>query len=83
MKFLFACGIAAPVLFVFIVSKFESKKSFNRELEILLFVIGVLLILVEIFVIPGFGITGITGIVLVILGLSLSLLNNVNFDDLI
>ena len=48
--------------------------------EILLFVIGVLLILVEIFVIPGFGITGITGIVLVILGLSLSLLNNVNFD---
>lgn len=48
--------------------------------EILLFVIGVGLILVEIFIIPGFGITGIGGIVLVVAGLTLSLLNNVDFN---
>lgn len=48
--------------------------------EILLFVIGLVLIALEIFVVPGFGITGISGIVLVFAGLVLSLLNNVNFD---
>jgi len=48
--------------------------------EILMFVIGVILIVVEIFVIPGFGVAGISGIVLVFAGLVLSLINNVNFD---
>lgn len=48
--------------------------------EILIFIIGLILIAIEIFVIPGFGITGISGIVLVIAGLTLSLLENVNFD---
>ncbi|MBI1305751.1 MAG: nodulation protein NfeD [Bacteroidetes bacterium] len=48
--------------------------------EILLFVIGLILIILEIFVIPGFGVTGITGIVLTITSLILSLVRNVNFD---
>ncbi len=48
--------------------------------EILLFIIGLLLIALEIFVIPGFGIAGISGIGLVILGLILSLIDNVNFN---
>lgn len=48
--------------------------------EILMFIIGLILLIVEIFVIPGFGIAGISGIVLVIAGLTLSLLENVNFD---
>lgn len=48
--------------------------------EILMFIIGVILIVVEIFVIPGFGVAGISGIVLVFAGLVLSLINNVNFD---
>jgi membrane-bound serine protease (ClpP class) len=48
--------------------------------EILIFIIGLILIAIEIFVIPGFGVTGISGIVLVIAGLTLSLLENVNFD---
>lgn len=48
--------------------------------EILMFVIGLILLAVEIFVIPGFGIAGISGIVLIIAGLTLSLLENVNFD---
>ena len=48
--------------------------------EILLFVVGLILIALEIFVIPGFGIAGISGTILVVASFFLSLLNNVNFD---
>lgn len=48
--------------------------------EILIFVAGVILVLVEIFAIPGFGVAGISGIVLIVSGLSLSLVGNVVFD---
>ena len=48
--------------------------------EILVFVIGLLLIAAEIFVIPGFGIAGISGIIFLIAGLTLSLLNNTDFN---
>ena len=48
--------------------------------EILLFILGVILIMLEIFVIPGFGIAGISGIILVVGGLTMSLLNNTVFD---
>lgn len=48
--------------------------------EILLFIIGLVLVALEIFVIPGFGIAGISGIIFIITGLTLSLLDNVNFD---
>ena len=48
--------------------------------EILIFLIGMILIAVEIFVLPGFGIAGISGSILIITGLTLALLNNVNFD---
>jgi membrane-bound serine protease (ClpP class) len=47
--------------------------------EILIFVVGLILIALEIFVVPGFGITGISGITLAFSGLVLSLLKNVNF----
>ena len=48
--------------------------------EILMFVIGLILIALEIFVVPGFGITGISGITLTFSGLVLSLVKNVNFS---
>lgn len=50
--------------------------------EVLLFVIGVLLLLAEIFVIPGFGVAGVTGIILVFIGLALSMVGNsgLNFE---
>ncbi|GIV58954.1 MAG: hypothetical protein KatS3mg043_0043 [Rhodothermaceae bacterium] len=48
--------------------------------EIAVFVIGVLLLLLEIFVIPGFGIAGITGIVLVVGALGAGLIGNIGFD---
>ena len=48
--------------------------------EILLFLAGLILIAMEIFVIPGFGVAGITGITLAMGGLILSLIENVAFD---
>jgi len=48
--------------------------------EILVFVLGLVLLLVELFVIPGFGVAGISGIVLIILSLTLALVRNINFD---
>lgn len=50
--------------------------------EILLFVTGLILIGVELFVIPGFGVCGISGIVLVVLSLSLAMVDNVEFHSL-
>ncbi len=48
--------------------------SLANSLEILLFVAGVILMLVEVFVIPGFGVAGIAGIVLLMAGIYFSLL---------
>ena len=48
--------------------------------EILIFIVGLILLIVEIFVIPGFGIFGIIGIVLVVASLVLAMIFNVNFD---
>lgn len=48
--------------------------------EILLFVVGIGLLIVEIFVIPGFGIAGISGIALLVLSLTLAMIRNVDFD---
>jgi membrane-bound serine protease (ClpP class) len=42
------------------------------SLEIILFILGVILLVVEIFLIPGFGVVGISGIVLMVLSLVLS-----------
>jgi membrane-bound serine protease (ClpP class) len=50
-------------------------------IEILMFVIGVTLILIEIFVIPGFGIAGISGILLLLASLFLSLIGGGPFLD--
>lgn len=48
--------------------------------EIIVFMVGVVLILVEVFAIPGFGVAGIAGITMVVAGLTLSLIGNVGFD---
>lgn len=48
--------------------------------EIAIFVIGLILLALEFFVIPGFGIAGISGGLLAFLGLFLSMINNINFD---
>jgi len=48
--------------------------------EIALFIVGLILIGVEIFAIPGFGVIGISGIVLAVLGLALAMVENFDFS---
>lgn len=48
--------------------------------EIILFILGVVLIGIELFVIPGFGVTGILGIMFVISGLAIAMVGNEGFD---
>ncbi|HQJ47324.1 MAG TPA: ATP-dependent Clp protease proteolytic subunit, partial [Ignavibacteriaceae bacterium] len=51
-------------------------------LEILLFILGLILLLAEIFIIPGFGITGISGIALILVSIFLALLGSDPFLDM-
>lgn len=44
--------------------------------ELLVFILGIGLLLVEIFVIPGFGVAGITGIIFIITGLAFAMIDN-------
>ena len=48
--------------------------------EIVLFFLGIILIIVEVFVIPGFGIFGVSGLIISISSLILIMLNNDMFD---
>ncbi len=48
--------------------------------EIILFFIGIILVAIEVFAIPGFGIAGGAGILLVVTGLTLSLVDNIIFE---
>ncbi|MCF8232255.1 MAG: nodulation protein NfeD [Bacteroidales bacterium] len=48
--------------------------------EILLFIGGILLILLELFVITGFGVAGVSGLLLMITGLTLSMVDNFKFN---
>lgn len=48
--------------------------------EILVFLLGIILLVLELLVIPGFGIAGILGLICFFGGLLLALLNNTDFD---
>lgn len=54
--------------------------GYAQSWEVLIFVLGLIFIVFEIFVIPGFGFAGISGITLVAISLILSLIGNVDFD---
>jgi len=49
--------------------------------EILIFIIGIVLIIIELFAIPGFGVAGISGVILVVAGLTLSMIDNMAFEQ--
>jgi membrane-bound serine protease (ClpP class) len=54
-------------------------------IEIILFIAGVILLLVEVFVVPGFGVFGILGIIFMVAGLFLGLIADfplVDWDDI-
>lgn len=48
--------------------------------EIIIFIIGLILLGIEIFVVPGFGVPGIAGIILIVAGLTLSMTGNNGFN---
>lgn len=47
--------------------------------EIILFVIGLILVALEVFVIPGFGVAGISGIIAIVLALAFAMIDNADF----
>jgi len=49
--------------------------------EIVIFIVGVILLMVELFAIPGFGVAGISGIILMVAGLTLAMIDNEIFRD--
>ncbi|MBO8445294.1 MAG: nodulation protein NfeD [Bacteroidetes bacterium] len=51
-------------------------ENLAQNWEILLFVIGLILVGLEIFVFPGFGVSGITGIVAIVLALAFAMVDN-------
>lgn len=73
-------GIGLPLLTAVIGALLYFAPAYVGHLaeywEILLFVAGLVLVALEIFVIPGFGVAGISGIVLVVASLALSMVDN-------
>lgn len=55
-------------------------EGFASHWEILAFILGVILLLLEIFVIPGFGIAGISGIILIIASLVFAGIDKFSFE---
>ncbi|HCC70423.1 MAG TPA: serine protease [Bacteroidales bacterium] len=48
--------------------------------QIVIFVAGIILVIVEIFAIPGFGVTGVLGIAGIIIGLTFTMMDKINFE---
>jgi membrane-bound serine protease (ClpP class) len=63
-------GVVSAVCFVLFFWAYSFTGQFTM-LAVLLFVLGLILIGLEIFVLPGFGVTGISGIILLIASLAL------------
>ncbi|HLP06450.1 MAG TPA: NfeD family protein [Paludibacter sp.] len=74
----FPLGVAITAAVLYFAPLYMDGLAANWE--IIVFVVGLVLLGFEIFVIPGFGIAGVSGIILIIAGLTLSLLDNVVFD---
>ncbi len=74
-------GVAGTLSVIAFILFFGSGFILNivSALDIIVFVIGVILLLLEIFVIPGFGITGVLGILAIISSLFLGLLPSFDF----
>jgi membrane-bound serine protease (ClpP class) len=48
--------------------------------EILVFIVGIILLAVEIFALPGFGVAGVSGIILMVSGLTMAMVDNLVFE---
>ena len=79
-------GIGIPLLVAILGAVLYFAPAYAENLaehwEILLFVIGLVLLAMEIFVIPGFGVCGVLGIIAVVVSLSLAMIDNVVLHDI-
>jgi membrane-bound serine protease (ClpP class) len=79
-----APGIGLPTLVSVVSAVFYFAPLYMDGLaqnwEIVLFVIGFVLLFLEVFVIPGFGFAGISGIFAMIFGLTAALIDNATFE---
>ncbi len=77
-------GVGFPLLVAIIAATIFFAPNYLEGLasnwEIILFVTGIILLGVEIFVLPGFGVAGILGISLMVMALVLAMLQNDGFD---
>ena len=73
-------GIGFPIAAAFVAALLYFAPLYLEGLanhwEILLFLAGIILLIIEIFAIPGFGVAGVLGIVFMITGLTLSMVEN-------
>jgi membrane-bound serine protease (ClpP class) len=68
-------GLVAVICFTIIIGS-KYLVGLANWVEVALFVVGILLLMVEIFVLPGFGIAGVTGIACILAGLFGMLIKN-------
>ena len=73
--------LAASVIAAILYFAPQYLEGFAANWEIVLFIIGIGLIIAEVFVIPGFGVVGIAGIAAVMISLSLAMLKNIDGFD--
>lgn len=78
-----APGLGLPIVIAIIAALLFFAPHYLEGLaahwEILLFLAGIILLMLEIFVIPGFGVAGISGIVLIFTSLVLTMVFNIGF----
>ncbi len=79
-----APGLGLPIIIALIGALLFFAPHYLQGLaahwEILLFIAGLALLILEIFVVPGFGVCGISGIVLMVASLVLAMIFNIGFD---
>jgi len=77
-------GLGLPIVIAVIAALLYFAPHYLEGLaahwEILIFIIGLILLMLELFVIPGFGVAGISGIVLMAASLILAMVFNVGFN---
>ena len=77
-------GIGFPLILALVAAALYFAPLYLEGLatywEIIIFFVGIVLIILELFVFPGFGVSGIMGIICIVAGLVFSMVGNVGFD---
>lgn len=77
-------GIGFPLILALVAAALYFAPLYLEGLatywEIIIFFVGIVLIILELFVFPGFGVSGIMGIICIVAGLVFSMVGNVGLD---